>query len=95
MFYWLVVFVGFLALLAGTQWLLAWLKQRGIHINRWLFGLLAFLVLIVPHVLMKQVPPVLDGILYGLCAVFAVAFMTESHALALREEKEHGITPKH
>lgn len=93
MLYWLLVFGAFLVVLGLTQWLLAWLKQHGVHINRWIFGLAAFLVVMIPHVVIKHVPIPVDAILYILCAVFAIAFMTESHTVLLHYEKEHPNTP--
>ncbi|MCI1891107.1 MAG: diacylglycerol kinase [Schleiferilactobacillus perolens] len=93
MLYWAVMFFAFLLLLAGTQFLLGWLKQRHIHINRWLFGVAAFLVVIIPHVLMRNVPLALDSVLYLLCAVFGIAFMTETHSKMLKYEKDHPFTP--
>ncbi|AOO76207.1 MULTISPECIES: hypothetical protein [Latilactobacillus] len=80
MLYWILIFLGFLILLIGCQYLLKFLNQHGILINRWIWGLLSFLILIVPHVIWSHIPTGIDGILYALCAVFAINFMIEQHA---------------
>lgn len=80
MFYWILVFLVFLVFLVGCQYLLKFLNQHGILINRWIWGLLSFLILIIPHVIWSQISTGVDYILYALCAVFAINFMIEQHA---------------
>ncbi len=78
--YWIIIFISFLLLLALSQWVLAALKKKGIMINRWIWAFASFLIVIIPHLIAKEIPPTIDGILYVFCAVFALNFMIEQHA---------------
>ncbi|MHA3067082.1 diacylglycerol kinase [Lacticaseibacillus saniviri] len=87
--YWLVVMIAFLILLVLCQFSLAWLKQRDVHVNRWIWGVAAFLIVIVPHLIWHQIPTVIDTGLYLLCAVFAVNFMIEQHSYIQAFNEKH------
>ncbi|MFD1392895.1 diacylglycerol kinase [Lacticaseibacillus jixianensis] len=85
MFYWILVFAGFLVVLALSQWAIAGLKARHININRWIWALSSFLVMIIPYLIWPHLNDVVAAILYGFCALFAVIFMIEEHSYFLKK----------
>jgi len=78
--YWLIVFVSFIILLGLSQLMLHFLKKKGIKINRWLWAVAAFLVVIVPRLIFPTMNQTITQILYIFCGVFALNFMIEQHA---------------
>lgn len=92
--YWLFIFVGFFILLGISQFLLAKLKVRGIHINRWLWAVASFLILIVPNVIAPGLPDQVNIGLYILCGVFALNFMIEQRAYVEKTAKRYPTTTK-
>lgn len=79
MLYWLLVFIFFIALLFASHLMLQALKKRGIKINRWVWAIAAFLVVIIPKVIFPQMSTAWTIALLVFCCVFAVNFMTEQH----------------
>ncbi|MFD1410574.1 diacylglycerol kinase [Lapidilactobacillus gannanensis] len=79
MLYWLIVFVAFIILFYASNRLLAWLKGKGIKINRWIWAVASFLVIIIPKSIFPNMNNIVLGVLYVFCAVFALNFMIEQH----------------
>ena len=79
MLYWLLVFIGFIILLVASNFLLKFLKQHGIKINRWIWAAASFLVVIIPKVIFPKMGTPVTIVLLAFCGVFAINFMTEQH----------------
>lgn len=77
--YWIIVFFGFLGLLAASYGTLYLLKKRGIIINRWIWAISSFAVVIVPNLIFQPINQIVSYILYAFCGLFALNFMIEQH----------------
>lgn len=85
--YWLLVLIAFLILWWLSTHFLAWLRNHQIKINRWLWAIAAFLVVMIPKGLIKNMPLPWTIVLYVLCAFFALNFMVEQHHWLVTSDK--------
>lgn len=66
------------------------LQKKGYFINRWLFGLASFLVVILPLTFLQQLPPFFVKALYLLSGILAVMFF-ETTRLKLEKGEFKGV----
>lgn len=79
MLYWLLVFGAFIVFLALSHFMMNWMRSKKIKINRFVWAVAAFLVVMIPKAIFPHMGNVWSGVLYILCGVFALNFMTEQH----------------
>ncbi|MDV4936465.1 diacylglycerol kinase [Enterococcus faecium] len=77
--YWLILFFVFIFLLTISQLMLNMLAMRHVHINRWVWPLASFLIVILPKIILPQMNVLLSWGTYILCGIFAINFMIEQH----------------
>lgn len=51
-----------------------WLQEKGIFINRWIFGFAAFLIVLIPSVIFPAIPTTVSYGLYVFSGLFAIMF---------------------
>lgn len=78
-----------LFILAGVT-LVHFLQKKGIHLNRWLFGVSAFLVVLIPEILLPGSPQAMKTVLYLLSGLLAVMFF-ETGRLLLEKQEMRGV----
>lgn len=77
--YWLILFFVSIFLLTISQLMLNMLAMRHVHINRWVWALASFLIVILPKIILPQMNVLLSWGTYILCGIFAINFMIEQH----------------
>ncbi|MGI8169659.1 diacylglycerol kinase [Enterococcus lactis] len=77
--YWLILFFVFIFLLTISQLMLNMLAMHQFHINRWVWALASFLIVILPKIILPQMNVLLSWGTYILCGIFAINFMIEQH----------------
>lgn len=77
--YWLILFFVFIFLLTISQLMLNTLAMRHVHINRRVWALASFLIVILPKIILPQMNVLLSWGTYILCGIFAINFMIEQH----------------
>ena len=77
--YWLILFFVFIFLLTISQLMLNMLAMCHVHINRWVWPLASFLIVILPKIILPQMNVLLSWGTYILCGIFAINFMIEQH----------------
>lgn len=66
------------------------LKKNNIKVNRWIFGVAAFLIVLLPSIVFGQLPSGIEWMLYIFSALFAVMFF-ESSRLMLQNNEMKGV----
>lgn len=77
--YWLILFFVFIFLLKISQLMLNMLAMHQVHINRWVWALASFLIVILPKIILPQINVLLSWGTYILCGIFTINFMIEQH----------------
>lgn len=77
--YWLILFFVFIFLLTISQLMLNMLAMHQVHINRWVWALASFMIVILPKIILPQINVLLSWGTYILCGIFAINFMIEQH----------------
>lgn len=85
-----LVIVFFIFFVLSGVGFVHFLQKKGLFINRWLFGIASFLVVIIPLTFLKQLPNFFDNIFYLLSGLFAVMFF-ETSRLKLESGQFKGV----
>ena len=64
--YWLILFFVFIFLLTISQLMLNMLAMHQVHINRWVWALASFLIVILPKIILPQINVLLSWYIYTL-----------------------------
>lgn len=71
------------------------LQKKGVFLNRWIFGIAAFLVVMLPAILFTELPQTLRTVSYLLCGLFAVMFFETGRLMLERNQVKGLIQAKH
>ncbi|SFH54773.1 hypothetical protein [Pisciglobus halotolerans] len=85
-----IIIVLFILFVLSGVGMVHFLQKKGIFINRWIFGLLAFLIVLIPALLFNDLPQLIKTITYILSGLFAVMFF-ETGRLMLERNEVKGI----
>ncbi len=77
--YWLILFFVFIFLLTASHLILNMLATYHIQINRWIWALASFLIVILPKIIVPHMNVLFSWGTYVLCGIFAINFMIEQH----------------
>lgn len=66
------------------------LQEKGIKLSRWVYGFAAFLIVLIPSVLLGDLPVFVDWVLCILSGLFAIMFF-ETTRLLLQNSEMRGI----
>lgn len=85
-----ILIISFMLLVLTGVSLVHVLREKGIKLYRWLYGFAAFLIVLVPNVVFKNLPTIFEWTLYVLSGLFAIMFF-ETTRLMLEHNEMRGI----
>lgn len=90
----LIILLFMILVLTGIA-LVHVLRRNGMKVNRWLFGIAAFLIVLIPSVLIGPLPRGIEWTLYVFSALFAVMFFETSRVMLQNNEMKGVVRSDH